>query len=58
MSRDAGKTWPNLNLTEPLSPVKVDGGREPCWVRVHSTARDLWVATGCMGIWKINVVNS
>jgi photosystem II stability/assembly factor-like uncharacterized protein len=56
MSRDAGKTWVTLNLSEPLGPGKVDGGREPFWLRVHPRTRDLWVATSCMGVWRINMV--
>ncbi len=57
LSRDAGKTWVTLNVNTALTPGVIDGGREPQWVRVHPTTRDLWVATGCMGIWKINVVS-
>ncbi len=58
VSGDAGASWTNLNLESPLEPGMVDGGREPFWARVHPVTRDLWVATGCMGIWKINVVNA
>jgi photosystem II stability/assembly factor-like uncharacterized protein len=55
VSRDAGETWQCLNLSEPLRPGITDGGREPFWLRVHPVTRDLWVAGGCFGVWRINV---
>ncbi len=51
-SRDAGATWENLNLTRPLDGTRLDGGREPQWVRLHPRTREAWFATACYGVWK------
>lgn len=51
-SMDGGKTWENLNLTEPLKDGKLDGGRESICVRVHPATREVWFSTSCYGVWK------
>ena len=52
-STDAGRTWTNLTLTNPLQPGQRDGGREALCIRVHPKTRYAWVATACYGLWKI-----
>ncbi len=51
-STDGGATWENLNLTEPLDGVRLDGGREPQTLRVDPQSGDLLVTTGCFGVWR------
>jgi hypothetical protein len=51
-SLDGGATWENLTQTEPLDGTRRDGGREAICARVHPTTRELYVSTGCYGIWK------
>ncbi|MEM6821601.1 MAG: hypothetical protein AAF558_06650 [Verrucomicrobiota bacterium] len=51
-SLDAGVTWQNLTLLDPLDGSLKDGGRESQWVRVHPITRIAWFTTGCYGIWK------
>ena len=51
-STDGGQTWFNLTLTEPLDGTHRDGGREPTCLRIHPVTGDLWVTTGCYGVWK------
>lgn len=51
-SLDGGRTWANLTRTTMLGPGEFDGGREATCVRVHPGTRELWVATGCYGIWR------
>ncbi len=50
-SRDAGKTWENLNRQTPLDGTGLDGGRESHFVRVHPKTREAWFATNCYGVW-------
>jgi hypothetical protein len=51
-STDGGETWTNLNLTVPLDGTQLDGGREPQCLRVNPHTGDLWVTTGCYGVWR------
>lgn len=51
LSPDGGVTWNNLNLTEPIGPGRVDGGREAHWVRVHPGSGEAWFASSCYGVW-------
>ncbi len=51
-STDGGQTWKNLTLTQPLDGKQRDGGREPTCIRVHPFTGDMWVTTGCYGVWK------
>ena len=52
-STDGGATWENLNRTEPLgTDGGLDGGREPQSLRVDPHTGDLWVTTGCFGVWR------
>lgn len=51
-SLDAGKTWDNLLLQEPIAEGMIDGGRESERVRVHPVTREPWFATSCYGVWK------
>ena len=51
-SIDAGKTWTVLTRSAPLDGKGLDGGREANCIRVHPKTRDLWVFTGCYGLWR------
>ncbi|MEM6550563.1 MAG: hypothetical protein AAF750_00300 [Planctomycetota bacterium] len=51
-STDGGQTWTNLNRTDPLDGNTLDGGREPQCIRVDPHTGDLYVTTGCYGVWR------
>jgi hypothetical protein len=51
-SVDAGKTWTVLTRSAPLDGKGLDGGREANCIRVHPGTRELWVFTGCYGLWR------
>jgi hypothetical protein len=55
-STDAGITWNSLIRSQRLHYIKSgpDGGREAIAMRVNPRTRELWVGTGCYGLWKFS----
>eukprot|EP00730_Choanoeca_flexa_P006405 TRINITY_DN12147_c0_g6_i4.p1 TRINITY_DN12147_c0_g6~~TRINITY_DN12147_c0_g6_i4.p1 ORF type:complete len:696 (+),score=128.47 TRINITY_DN12147_c0_g6_i4:284-2089(+) len=51
-STDGGLTWHNLLVTTPLVGDELQGPHEVKWIRVHPTKGEVWVGTGCFGIWR------
>lgn len=52
-SRDAGKTWENLTVQQPLSATVKDGPHEVAAIRVHPKTREAWVNGQCYGMWRL-----
>lgn len=52
-SLDGGKTWTCLNRTAGDGREGPDGGRRAGSIVFNSITREVFVTSGCMGIWKI-----
>ena len=52
-SLDGGITWTNLTRTAGDGRECADGGKQPLSIRVNANTGELFVLTGCRGVWKI-----
>ena len=53
-SLDGGVTWTNLTRAANDGRECADGGKQPISIRVNAKTGELFVLTGCRGIWKIS----
>lgn len=52
-SLDGGNTWTNLTRAAGDGRECADGGKQPICIRVNPNTGELFVLTGCRGVWKI-----
>lgn len=57
-SLDGGKTWTCLNRTAGDGREGPDGGRRAGSIIFNAVTREVYVTSGCMGIWKIKAAPS
>jgi|GEM_PF-1458555 len=53
-SLDGGYTWTNLTRVAGDGRQSADGGKQPLSIRVSPVTGELFVLTGCRGVWKIS----